>query len=176
MPPGSSGKAVDRGRKDERSLATLLQNCRDLQDHSADIAAASGAAELEHIEASNVSGRRKAQAYKNLRARLLYALRHAEDHGAMKMLPPLVPQALDSQSSAAGPSRDVVCNAANNADSTADKMGSSAATQAEMNDATGDSAGAGAGSSSSHDDISRHGGLLEVSVGSFRGRIASCTR
>ena len=172
MPPGSSGKAVDRGRKDERSLATLLQNCRDLQDHSADIAAASGAAELEHIEASKVSGRRKAQAYRNLRARLLYALSDAEDHGAMMMLPPLVPQALDSQSSAAGPSRDVVCNAANNTDSTA-AMGSSAAGEAEMNDATGAIAGTSAGSSSSHDDISRHGDRSEVSVGAFRGSIAS---
>ena len=57
MPPGSSGKAVERGRKDERSIATLVQQCRDLADHSADIAAASVAAELEHIEASKVSGR-----------------------------------------------------------------------------------------------------------------------
>jgi hypothetical protein len=172
MPPGSSGKAVERGRKDERSIATLVQDCRDLADHSADIAAASGAAELEHIEASNISGRRKAQAYKNLRARLLYALRHAEDHGAMKMLPPLVPQALDSQSSAAGPSRDVVCNAANNTDSTA-AMGSSAGGEAEMNDATGGGAGGGAGRGSSHDDISRHADRLEVSVGAFWGCFSS---
>ena len=169
MPPGSSGKAINRGRKDKESIAPLLQNCRDLADPNAHIAAASGAADFAHIEASKHSGNWKAQAYQKLRARLVYALSDAEDHGAIRM-PPLVPQPMDGQSSAAEPShstaQDVICNAESNADSAA-AMGSSAASQAEINDATGASAG------SSHDDISRHGGRLEVSVGAFSGRIAS---
>ena len=83
MSVGPSGKTAAATPSDDRSLPALLARLRELRDDmSGDLSVEDVERELKRIETAKWASSAKAQARKNLRERIIYALTDVGDESA----------------------------------------------------------------------------------------------